>query len=85
VYSLRFAAVFDNNLFANTDIALRDRLRSFFVTPFPIHYSSRLSKLYNLRQSLLDQGHLIVEASRSHSRHNAVGRTPLDGWSARRR
>jgi hypothetical protein len=28
---------------------------------------------------------LIVESSRSHSRHTTLGRTPLDEWSARRR
>ena len=31
-----------------------------------------------------DLGLLILEVSRSH-RHNTVGRTPLDEWSARRR
>jgi len=35
---------------------------------------------------LLDHGHLIIEASRSHSvRHATLGRTPLDEWSVRRR
>jgi len=38
------------------------------------------------RQPLVDQGLLIVKASRSHwVRHTTLGRTPLDEWSARRR
>jgi hypothetical protein len=38
------------------------------------------------RQPLVDQGLLIIEASRSHSiRHTTLGKTPLDEWPARRR
>jgi len=37
------------------------------------------------QQPLAGQGLLIIVASRSHSRHTTVGRTPLDEWSARRR
>jgi len=37
------------------------------------------------QQSLVGQGLLILEDSRSHSRHSTLGRTYLDEWSARRR
>jgi len=33
----------------------------------------------------MGQGLVIVETSRTHSRHSTIGRTPLDEWSARRR
>ena len=36
------------------------------------------------QQALMGQG-LIIEASRSHLRHNIIGGTSLDEWSARRR
>jgi len=35
------------------------------------------------RKPPVGQGLLIVEASRSHSRHTTLGRNPLDGWKAR--
>jgi len=39
-----------------------------------------------LQQPLVVQGLFIMEASRSHPfRHTALGRTPLDEWSAQRR
>jgi hypothetical protein len=37
------------------------------------------------RQPLVGLGLLSVEVSRSHSRYNTCGRTPLNEWSARRR
>jgi hypothetical protein len=38
------------------------------------------------QQPLVGQGHLIIEASRSHSvQHTTLGRTSLDKWSALRR
>jgi hypothetical protein len=37
------------------------------------------------QEPLVDQGLLIFKALRSHSRHNTLGRTQLDEWSARRR
>jgi hypothetical protein len=37
------------------------------------------------QQPLVGQSLLITEASRSHSRHTTLGKTPLDEWSARRR
>jgi hypothetical protein len=38
------------------------------------------------QQTLVDQGLLITEDSRSHSvLHNILGNTPLNEWSARRR
>jgi len=36
-------------------------------------------------QPLEGQGFLIIEVSRSHSRHTTLGRTHLYGWSAWRR
>ena len=36
------------------------------------------------QQPLVCQGLLIIGASRPHSRHSTVGRTPLDEWSARK-
>jgi len=40
---------------------------------------------FRTQQPLLDQGILFVEASLSHSDTPALGRTPLEKWSARRR
>ena len=41
---------------------------------------------YTAQQSVVCQGLLIIEASRSHwLRHTTFGRIPLDEWSARRR
>jgi len=38
------------------------------------------------QRSLVRQGLLIIDASRSHSvTHTTFGTTPLDVWSARRR
>jgi len=37
------------------------------------------------QQPLLDKGLLIVQVSQSHSDTHALGRTPLDEWSVRRR
>jgi hypothetical protein len=38
------------------------------------------------QQPLMSQDLLIIEVSRSHTfKHTALGRTPLDEWSARRR
>jgi hypothetical protein len=38
-----------------------------------------------VQQPLGGQCLLIIEASRLHSRHTTLGRTPLYEWSARRR
>jgi hypothetical protein len=44
------------------------------------------SSFYHGATTPVDQGLLIIEDSRSHSfRHTAIGRTPLEEWSARRR
>jgi len=37
------------------------------------------------QQPPVGHGVLIIEASPSHSWHTTLGRTSLDGWSARRR
>jgi len=37
------------------------------------------------QQPLASLGLLIIQASRSHSRHTTLGRVPPDGWSALRR
>jgi len=38
-----------------------------------------------VKQPPVGQGLLIIETSRSHSRHTTFGKTPLGEWSARRR
>ena len=40
--------------------------------------------IFVAQQPLVGPGLFISEASRSHSRHTTVGRTPLDEWSAQR-
>jgi len=61
--------------------------KSIFLLSLLIYFGGLYKFFFFMgRQPQWDQGLLIVEVSRSHSAgHTTVGRSPLDGWSARRR
>jgi hypothetical protein len=52
---------------------------------FGDRFGPRLQASPMAQQPIVGQGLLVIETSRSHTRHTTVGRTPLDECSAPRR
>ena len=75
------ATCFDSFLWSHLQVQI---LKRYFIQLKMFCYVRYL--VFTLAQQLpVGRGLLIHEVSRSHTRHTAIGRTPLDDWSARRR